>query len=318
MIGSEYAIQNRTRNVVIVDLCPEANVSEIVLGGNGAGSRNLSTVLSATPRKTIGGYFDERINSPHNVTGTELSYLLSNLRRFNPNLPSNLHAIIGDPSLELQAQAMNQISAQTLPLDSWKHVHSWALDLMNAVKARLGDETVFFIDCNPSFAAYTELAVLAAERLIVPCTADGSSARAIDNVGALVYGTNVPAIYAGVNFSAKASANRFALPAIHVVALNRSTQWDSRASRAFSAMFDEIKRRADGLERGGISFSLVRNDRFFDVPDAHTVSVVCSYEGVPISKLRMGPHNVGALDVQVNPDPYRRYVASIGQLITLL
>ena len=59
----------------------------------------------------------------------------------------------------------------------------------------MGQDTMFFIDCNPSFSSYTELAILAAERLMVPCSADGSSARAIDNIGRLVYGVNVPSQY---------------------------------------------------------------------------------------------------------------------------
>lgn len=317
-IGTEYAIANPTKRVVIVDLCPEANVSEIVLGGNGSGSRNLNSLLSATPRRTIGGYFDERISNPHRITGTEVSYLVPNLRQYNRELPVNLHAVIGDPSLELQAQAMNQISAQTLPADSWRNVHLWAKDLMDAIAAQLGDQTTFFIDCNPSFATYTELALLAANRLIVPCTADGSSARAIDNMGALVYGMNVPAIYAPVNFSTRARASGLALPAIHIVALNRSTQWEQRASRAFRAMFEEIKARSNRLAQAGVAFSSSANHRFFDVPDAHTVSVVCSYEGVPISRLRMGPHSVGVEDVQVNREPYERYLNSIRGLIALL
>lgn len=185
IISSEYASKYPEKQVIIMDLCPQANVSEIVLGGNGNGARILSDMLSQQSRKTIGGYFDARIRNPHKPTGNEVDYLLSDLAKLNPNLPNNLHLVAGDPSLEIQAQAINQIGAQTLPVEGWANVHKWLIDLISGIKSRFSNP-VFFIDCNPSFAAYTELAILAAHRLTVPCTADGSSARAIDNIGRLV------------------------------------------------------------------------------------------------------------------------------------
>src|SRR5580698_10498470 len=72
----EYARQHPDRNVVIVDMCPQANVSEVVLGGNGKGAIELEKILASKQRKTIGGYFDERISSPHKITGNETSYML--------------------------------------------------------------------------------------------------------------------------------------------------------------------------------------------------------------------------------------------------
>lgn len=317
IVGCEYAFFNPNKQIIVMDLCPQANVSEIFLGGNGNGSDVLSKILKESKRKTIGGYFDARINSPHNRTGNEADYLTSNLRQYNPNLPENIHLVVGDPSLELQAQAINQISAQTLPVGSWTNVHRWLMDLIAGIKSRLSD-TVFFIDCNPSFAAYTELAILASDRLIVPCTADGSSARAIDNIGGLIYGVNIPPEYREVNFSKKAKDNKFALPSIHIVSLNRSTQYDKRASKGFLAMFDEIKKRTKILEKNGIPFSSNEEIRFLDVPDAHTVSVVCSHLGVPLSKLQMGKHQIHGLIVQVNPEPYQRYKQSIDRLVSIL
>lgn len=87
------------------------------------------------------------------------------------------------------------------------------------MSAGRGDENsvVVFIDCNSSFAAYTELAMLAAERLIVPCSSDGSSAGAIDNMRALLCGLNVDGDNGDVNFKAKTAKFSMALPKIHQV-----------------------------------------------------------------------------------------------------
>lgn len=317
IIAAEYAATHPDTNVVVIDMCPQANVSEILLGGNGTGAKHLAALLEKQPRQTIGGYFDERIAQPHGKTGTEVSFVLQ-LDRINANLPKNMFLVAGDPSLELQAQAINQIAAQTLPVDTWKNVHLWVADMISAISIKLTN-AVFFIDCNPSFAAYTELALLASNRLIIPCTADGSSARAINNVGQLLYGIGVPATYANVNFSARVNAAGMGLPSVHVVPLNRSTQYDQKASKAFGAMYKEIKRRVDGLRRHIPShFSLAKSSEFLDIPDAHAVSVVASHLGLPLGKVRTKKYDIHGLDTQVNQEPLDRYKKAVKKLVALL
>jgi cellulose biosynthesis protein BcsQ len=318
VMAAEYARAHSDQTIVVIDMCPQANVSEILLGGNGDGAKHLNTLLGKTPRQTIGGYFDQRIASPHVKTGTEISFL-TKLHSFNPNLPRNLFLVAGDPSLELQAQAINQIAAQTLPANTWANVHAWVLDLVSAINSQ-HPSAVFFIDCNPSFAAYTELALLAATRLVIPCTADGSSARAIDNVGQLLYGIGVPAAYTGVNFASRAATASMALPSIHLVPLNRSTQYDKKASKAFGAMYDEIKHRVDKFRKKMPSaFSLPNGQEpFIDIPDAHAVSVVASHCGLPLSELKVKRYEIHGTDTQVNAEPLDRYKKAATKLVSLL
>lgn len=317
VIACEYAVEHPDRNVVMLDLCPQANLSEIVLGGNGAGSDNLEKLIDA--HRTIGGYFDERIDSPQKKSGNETSFLITDLKKtYNSNLPSNVFLVAGDPSLEIQAQAISNIGGQPLPIDTWSNVHKWLRDLIGAIEGIVSN-SVSFIDCNPSFASYTELAILASERLIIPCSADGSSARAIDNVGRLVYGTGNADEYGEATFNKRATKNLFVLPSIHTVTLNRSTQYDEKASKSFNAMFSEIQKRVENLRKTGLpQFSSNSSNRFLDIPDAHSVAVVCSYEGVPLSKLRAGPHVVHDIKVQVNPVSYARYNTALKELVATL
>ena len=316
-VATAYAEQYPDRTIVVIDMCPQANVSEILLGGNGAGARALAALLTATPRRTIGGYFDQRVNSPHAKTGTEISFLVD-VQQINTHLPRNIRLVAGDPSLEVQTQAINQIAAQTRPQGAWAKVHRWLVDMVDAIQTQI-PEAVFFIDCNPSFSAYTELALLAATRVIVPCTADGSSARAIENIGQLLYGLNVPAAYATANFAGQARRHGLALPSIHLVPLNRSTQYDNRASRAFRAMYDEIQRRVNALRAAQpTSFSAPASAMYFDIPDAHAVSVVVSHEGIPLSRVKIGPHDIHGVTTQVNQDPLDRYRTAIQHLVRLL
>jgi cellulose biosynthesis protein BcsQ len=296
-------------------MCPQANLSEIVLGGNGKGAETLQTLLSKKPRQTVGGYFDARIDSPQRKTKTERNYLLE-ARKYNRNLPKNIWLVAGDPSLELQAQVISQIGGQTLPPDSWKNVRNWLDDLVTECVSAIGtpDSVMVFVDCNPSFAAYTELAMIASERLIIPCSSDGSSARAIDNIGALLYG--IGGSYGDVDFKARADKFGMRLPIIHSVLLNRSTLYSKKASKAFGAMFNEIKKRAKKLQATDPSrFVAGKSINFKVVPDNHSVAIVCSHLGRPLYSITPGQYRVHDEKPQVNDEPLDRYKDAVNDLL---
>lgn len=320
VLATEVAKRHPEQNVIAVDMCPQANLSEIVLGGNGAGAALLQELISKRDRKTIGGYFDARISSPHRITGSETEYLIQ-ASRHNHNLPSNLYLIVGDPSLEIQAQVISQIGGQTLPADAWKNVHNWLKDLIGACATKIGNQNITaFIDCNPSFAAYTELSMMAADRLIVPCSSDGSSARAVDNVGALLYGIGGDGQYKDVTFKAKADRFGMALPLIHSVVLNRSTQYNRKASKAFGAMFDEIKRRTDNLRKADSSRFVTNGSGlvFHEIPDNHSVAIVCSHSGKPLYSITPGKYTVHDTTPQVNSEPLDRYKTAVDDFLEAL
>jgi chromosome partitioning protein len=212
---------------------------------------------------------------------------------------------------------ISQIGGQTLPQDSWKNVRSWLKDLVLGCVKKLGssDDVTVFIDCNPSFAAYTELAMLAAERLIVPCSSDGSSARAIDNIGALLYGIGVSTAYSGVDFKGKTKKFNMSLPTIHSVLLNRSTLYSDRASKAFRAMFDEIKKRSKNLQKFDPSIFAGKTINFKVVPDNHSVAIVCSHLGKPLYLISPGKYPVHDTRPQINDEPLDRYKVAVDALL---
>jgi len=313
VLGTEVAHGNQNRKVILADMCPQANLSEIVLGGNGDGALELQNLLSGKNRKTIGGYFDTRIASPHKTTDDEGRYLL-HAKDYNSNLPNNLWLLTGDPSLDIQAQVISQIGGQTLPADAWKNVHNWLADLITACEKKIGGEVNVFIDCNPSFAAYTELAMTAAERLIVPCSSDGSSARAIDNVGALLYGIG-DSPYGDVTFKGKAEKFHLGIPLVHSVLLNRSTLYSKKASKAFGAMFGEIKHRTKLLKKADPSRFVAGEINFKVVPDNHSVAIVCSHLGKPLYSIYPGKYKVHETHPQVNNEPLDRYKEAVADLV---
>ena len=315
--ASEYARQHPKKKVVVMDMCPQANVSEILLGGNGSGGEELQKLFEQHPARTIGGYYHQRILQPHGKTGTETDFLLR-VQESNPRAPDNLYLVAGDPSLELQVRTINNIAVQDIPPGAWRNVHSWVVDLQRAAATRFGEgRCAFFIDCNPSFSACTEQALLASERLIVPCTADGSSARAIHNVGQLVYGHGVPPEYREASFSARAKTFSMTLPRLHLVAMNRSTTCRSRPARAFEKMFDNIRDTVRSQGRAlPDSFSNPPDDgMFMEIPDAHTVAIVASRLGAPIGELRAGKYDLDGAPTQLNPNSLERYQKAIRELV---
>jgi chromosome partitioning protein len=141
------------------------------------------------PRRTIAGYIAERIISPYTNPRVGARYI-TRVSDFNDHVPDNLFLVVGDEQLEIQASRVSH-AADGGPADGWRIVHGWISDLIADVRQswNIADCAVF-LDCNPSFTIYTELAMSAADRLLIPFSADGSSKRAVRAVLALVYGVS--------------------------------------------------------------------------------------------------------------------------------
>ena len=314
MLATEWARKNPDARVLVVDMCPQANVSEMLLGGNGIGHTTISKFVDES--LTIGGYFDSRILSPHKKTGGEKKFCTL-VSQKNKNIPSNLYLVVGDPVLELQVQTINNISVQEMPANSWENVHSWVKDLIEGIVDDVFEKREFLclIDCNPSFASYTEQAIIAAQRLIVPCSPDGSSARAITNLARLVYGIGVPKNYQNVGFNNKVEHFRMKLPTPHLILSNRTTQYGEQPSKAFQSMFDQIKQNVKDFVKE-LNDDIDVESLFFDMPDAHTVAIVASSLGKPLHLLKAGHHKLRNDQItQINKGPLDRYKDCLAQIV---
>src|SRR6266581_3388502 len=61
-----YAEKHPTKRILAVDICPQANLSELMLGGlNYNGSKKLLERQGLVPRCSLGGYFQLRLPSPY-------------------------------------------------------------------------------------------------------------------------------------------------------------------------------------------------------------------------------------------------------------
>lgn len=319
----EYALEHPDEEVLILDICPQANLTEIVLGGNQIAAEALKELYSESPRRSVGGYFEARLTSPFIPLMTVDDFIFQPVKK-NSNLPENLYLLPGDNLLELLSEAIRQASQMSLPGNAWEKVMKWLSDFIrDFVDSSEASDVAVFIDCNPSFSIYTQIALCSADNVIVPFTADDSSRRGIENVFALLYGVASSELegYAKLSFSKRAHEEGVDLPKLHSFISNRATMYKGKPSSAFEAKSAPIKAVVEGVYSAHKKYfvSLKKaSDLFVEMPDYHSVAVVASSEGCPLSLLKSGHHKIDGDTVQVNQTSINKYRKAITKLIERL
>lgn len=329
-IASEYARTHPDEKILVIDLCPQANASGMLLGGMEDGERALDSLSNHTPRKTISGYIEDRIVSPYVNPHTGSTYLVKASQR-NSAIPENLFLVPGDEQLEIQGSRVLGATAPG-PTDAWRIVHTWISDLIEDIQRLWNQEdTTVFIDCNPSFSIYTELALSASDRLIIPFSADGSSKRAVRAVLALLYGIMRTPGSQQSQFYLNSQQFRLPIPKIYCYAGNRLTQY-IRSAQAFRTVVHEIGDEiwavwqtnpnvfhihptGSGSPAGRNAFNRMFQ---FEIVDANTASVVSSSLGIPIVRLTSGPHDVAGRRIMVNQSQLDNQQPNIRQLVAAI
>ena len=314
-----YADAHLDERVLVIDMCPQANISELFLGGLvKGGSDNLLRQQGRTPRASIGGYFQLRLPAPYAVPAFQPRDFITVPREFNRQIPENIDLICGDPLLELQANAMSTLANNQIPgTNTWLNVVDWLRNLLDPIRE---DYKTIFIDSNPSFSIYTQIALSVADVLVLPVMADDSSRRAVQNVFSLIHGLMLPSpIYADHNFASRLTAEDRPLPTTKLVVRNRITQYMGDAS-GYAAVLRAIEQDVKALLNTNpeiFDFASV-DDGFISVRDFQTTGVVASARGCPINRLSAGKKDVKGRRVQVNEDQRRNCVAAIDAMVTSL
>ena len=302
----EYANQHKDSNILAIDACPQANLSELFLGGlTGKGGQKLLERQGLTPRCSLGGYFQDRLPSPYSIPQFDPDDFITAPSDFNPMIPANINLVCGDPLLELQANAINTLSNTQIPgTNTWVAIIDWISDFCDALDDFYD---AIFVDCNPSFSIYTQISLASVQRLVLPVMADDSSKRAVQNALSLVYGLRLPSnIYATYAFNKKLEQEKRPLPKVHLIIKNRITQYMGPAS-AYAAVLGEIENDIKKLRKKHpdyFTFAKVA-DGTVDIRDFQTTGVVAFAKGCPISSLRSGKQDIGGHRVQVRED-YRQ------------
>lgn len=314
-----YAEKHPEKRVLAIDICPQANLSELLLGGlNHKGSEKLLERQGLVPRCSLGGYFQLRLPSPYAPPAFDAHDFITSPNAYNNAIPKNIDLVCGDPLLELQANAVNTLANGNIPgVNAWVAVIDWLSTFLDHLKEEY--DTVF-MDLNPSFSLYTQIALATTDRIILPVMADDSSRRAIQNAFSLVYGLKLPSeIYAAYAFATKLRAAARPLPKVHLIAKNRLTQYMGAAS-AYTAVLQAIHRDIESLVKTNPEIFTFRTatEGFVDIRDFQTTGVVAFAKGLPFSKLVAGKQTLNGQRVQVKEDYRINSIESMTSLIDRL
>lgn len=327
-LACEYAKQHPEKKVLIVDLCPQANSSTTLLGGIQEGENKLDQILSQSNKITIAGYIRERLVSPYQKINSSSKYATP-VHQHNPLIPENVYLVVGDEELEIQSSGILHAAQAPNVIDAWRIVHLWVMDLISDIQDSWNnEESTVFIDCNPSFTIYTELALTAADRLIIPFTADGSSKRAVKSVLSLVFGVTRHVGDVKSYFYTESKRTRFELPKIYMYIGNRLTTMSQSSAAAFKTVVEEIGNEIYDVWKtsasnfcihptgAGTPNSKSSFQRMFqyEVRDANSASVVSGALGIPIGSLTAGMKTVLGNDIAVNQSQLDMQVPNIEEL----
>lgn len=296
-----FGINNSDKKILVIDLCPQANISELLCGGlQGNGSQNLNNLYKQNPRKSIGGYFQMRIPNPFSPPEFNYQDYIVQPNSFNGQIPENIELLAGDKLLEIQGNALTSLANSQLPgVDARLSIIDWINDFIDNSGNIYNN---IFIDTNPSFSIHTQIALASVDRLVLPIMADDSSRRAISNVFALVYGVGIPnPIYDSYLFSNTIENDGRQLPKVHLIIRNRLTQYMGEAS-AYGSVLNHITNDIQNLLNSHPSrFTFTQiDDNVLSIKDFGTTGVVAFAEGTSFLKLDPGIHNINGRDVQIN------------------
>ncbi len=316
-LSTEYAIRHPEKTVVAVDMCPQANISEMLLGGNGDGEINLATCCEND--RTIASYIKRRFEkSQFERLGTETTFFVP-VHQYNKKMPSNLFLLPGDVDLDICAALIDYMGSSPRR-GAWLTSRHLLVDLLDVFEGNAKTDTTVFIDSNPSFANYTQLGIIAADRLIVPCTADSASIRGIFNILRLVFGVKSPN-----EISADEVFDTFftklqdvgVSPKIHAFVLNKARTSNSSASAAYRSHVGEIRRITTEIAatHSKCFTPTTTSERIYEMKDCNTIAPVMSYNGLPPSQLHQTRYTVYDEQPQVNQTQIDPFMEALQRLV---
>lgn len=331
-VASVYAEKNLDRDVIVVDMCPQANSSSMLMGGGKLSEAKLQELISKDEPQSIVGYITEATLKGD----ADVNKFITKLSSINSNVSDNLYLISGDGNLELIAPLLSE-RAEATPLSAadnpWIKIHSIIREL---TKKRIDKERpcTYFIDTNPSFAIYTQLAIVGGDKLLVPINADDSSIFAITGLFNLIWGTSVShPVYGKYTFASKAKSHRLELPKISFLLGNRFTQkkgaahaFKALSNEAIQKMYTEYQKNPDKFENLStniISTNINSVDDFeaaysIELRDFNSAGVVAANQGLPLSKMDQHTYEVYGEKIQVAKEQRDKCKDTIESLVSKL
>ncbi|ABO49526.1 ATPase domain protein [Desulforamulus reducens MI-1] len=297
--ASLYAQKNPNTQVLVIDMCPQANISQFLLGGGQQGYKTTQKLQSLAGRKNVVGFIDWLLKGNSNFKTPNTSYKI-NVSSYNKHIPTNVYLIAGDSFLESLSLALNYAVINPANTQAWK-------EYMTAIRRLCEYEyeyeklenLVVFIDCNPSFSIYTQMALTSSDYLIIPMMADHSSEEGIKSILMLLY-DQYPSVaikkYAEnvITYNKQIKNFELKLPLIFEFVFNNYTS-NQGIANAFQSIKSELMefcyKQFNKFPNLFYPASNVKDEsdweQYFvsDVKDFHTAGKVSAALGIPICNL---------------------------------
>lgn len=287
------------------------------MGGlNQGGSEVLLMRQGTIQRATIGGYFQLRLQSPYSVPLFNPRDYLTKPHEYNQYIQDNIDLLCGDAMLELQSNAISTLANNQIPgTNTWVAIINWLNDFIQPIEK---DYDMVFLDANPSFSMYTQIAIATSTKMVLPVMADDSSRRAIQNAFSLVYGLKLPSeIYSKYAFAEKLKEVDMPLPKVYMILKNRLTQYMGAAS-AYATVLQEIDKDVLSLLKTYPDmFAFKTLDMgIIDVRDFQTTGVVSAARGCPLRKLKSGRLELMGKRVTVREEYRQNCIDNVETIVT--
>lgn len=344
-------------------MCPQANVSTALLQGNfyhyTVPQRGEQTVSVTSQMKsvmfgyrgmlyqpTVGGYLMAMLDRPDTIKETiPFMSFLSDVHKTNKFIPTNLLLLCGDSYLDGISKRLEQERLLPPPnYEPWKRITLYMKDFIEGVVSNDPSHTyTFFIDTSSSFSIYTEMAISAAKRLIVPFMADDFSLKSIKSMLYYVYGyecEDTSYIYRQESVKQSqyfwlAKHNGIRYPMLHLFVNNRATFYKGNPAFAYAAIGDIVEQILKNVYNNCpdifemqlleyppnpdpvLSF---RRRYMFDLHDFHTMAIISIHHGCPISQLKPTGYYMsnGCVKVSENDPGLISYKKDIFDIVKML
>lgn len=257
-----------------------------------------------------------RLPSPYSVPLFNPRDYLTKPHEYNQYIQDNIDLLCGDAMLELQSKAISTLANNQIPgTNTWVAIINWLNDFIQPIEK---DYDMVFLDVNPSFSMYTQIAIATSTKMVLPVMADDSSRRAIQNAFSLVYGLKLPSeIYSKYAFAEKLKEVDMPLPKVYMILKNRLTQYMGAAS-AYATVLQEIDKDVLSLLKTYTDmFAFKTLDMgIIDVRDFQTTGVVSAARGCPLRKLKSGRLGLMGKRVTVREEYRQNCIDNVETIVT--
>ena len=300
-LSTLYAHQHPERKVLVIDACPQVNISKtLLLNRENLRAVQKLRVKSVTNsnrpgvqmQKTIAGYLDfysnnRRFNSKD---------FLVHVKDYNNQISENMYLLCGDSHLNIVQYILTH-QRDNKTHGEWERITTALKVFIEDIANQEANWTVF-IDTNTAFTIYTEIAIAAAENLIIPTKPDDYSYYAMLDLFKLLYGIELNNDYGEACeylFYNQALKYNINVPKIYMIIQNggnkytKGNQTSGKSGKAFQkktadSVFEIFRNNREKFEEreGIVSGNDFKKNYVKSINEMNNAGIESSYLGIPL------------------------------------